>query len=188
MKIVNVDSKIIEKLRTSGISEQMKTLESSDWLVIDENNEDITGAAGMGGIFHVSSIQVNQNFRGRGLGMMLQGKLIQEAKRRGFSFVTVFIDPRNQTSVKLHDSFNYSTIFRIHYSDEIIQDVRIIIFKPSGKIIKKFLSCFNSKIGIFFLACTLKATKPLFKKVLSYNEENIPSPSIKTIVSKFEKL
>ena len=188
MKIVNVDSKIIEKLRTSGISEQMKTLESSDWLVIDENNEDITGAAGMGGIFHVSSIQVNQNFRGRGIGKMLQGKLIQEAKRRGFSFVTVFIDPRNQTSVKLHDSFNYSTIFRIHYSDEIIQDVKIIIFKPRGNIVKKFLGCFNSKIGIFLLACVLKVTKPLFKKMVYYSEENIPSPSIKTIVSKFEKI
>jgi len=188
MRIVNVDNKIREKLRASGISEQMKTLESSDWLVIDENNEELTGAAGMGGIFHVSSIQVNQNFRGRGIGKMLQGQLIQEAKRRGFSFVTVFIDPRNQTSVKLHNSFNYNTIFRIHYSDEIIQDVSIIIFKPSGKIIKKFLSCFNSKIGIFFLACMLKATKPLFKKVLSYNEENVPSPSVKTIVSKFEKI
>ena len=188
MRIVNTDSRIIEKLRSSGISEQMKTLESSDWLVIDESNEDITGAVGIGGIFHVSSIQVNQNFRGKGIGKLLQAELIQEAKRRGLSFVTVFIDPRNETSVKLHDSFNYDTIFRIHYSDEIIQDVKLIVFKPRGKIIKKFLSCFNYKIGIFFLACALKLTKPLFKKVLSYNEEYTPSPSIRTIVSKFEKI
>lgn len=188
MRIVNVDDKIIQKLRSSGISEQMKTLESSDWLVIDEINEDIMGAAGIGGLFHVSGIQVNQNFRGKGLGKILQGKLVQEAKRRGFSFVTVFVDPRNETSVKLHSSFNYNTIFRIHYSDEIIQDVKIIIFKPRGKIVKKFLGCFNSKIGIFLLACVLKVTKPLFKKMVYYSEENIPSPSIKTIVSKFEKI
>ena len=176
MRTVNVDNEIIRKLRASGISEQMKTLESSDWLVIDEINENITGAVGIGGIFHVSSIQ------------LLQAELIQEAKRRGLSFVTVFIDPRNETSVKLHNSLNYDTIFRIHYSDEIVQDVKIIIFKSRGKIIKKFLSCFNSKIGIFFLACALKSTKPLFKKVLSYNEEYTPSPSIRTIVSKFEKI
>ena len=94
MRIVNVDNKIREKLRASGISEQMKTLESSDWLVIDENNEELTGAAGMGGIFHVSSIQVNQNFRGRGIGKMLQGQLIQEAKRRGFHII--FIERRMQ--------------------------------------------------------------------------------------------
>ena len=91
MRIVNTDSRIIEKLRTSGISEQMKTLESSDWLVIDESNEDITGAVGIGGIFHVSSIQVNQNFRGKGIGKLLQAELIQEAKRRGLSFVTVLL-------------------------------------------------------------------------------------------------
>ena len=188
MKTVNVDNEIIQKLRASGISEQMKTLESSDWLVIDEINENVTGAVGIGGIFHVSSIQVNQNFRGKGIGKLLQAELIQEAKRRGLSFVTVFIDPRNETSVKLHNSLNYDTIFRIHYSDEIVQDVKIIIFKSRGKIIKKFLSCFNSKIGIFFLACALKSIKPLFKKVLSYNEEYTPSPSIRTIVSKFEKI
>ena len=35
---------------------------------------------------------------------------------------------------------------------------------------------------------SLKLTKPLFKKVLSYNEEDTPSPSIRTIVSKFEKI
>ena len=119
---------------------------------------------------------------------MLQGELIKEAGRRGFSFVTVFVEPQNEASVKLHSFFNYDTVFRIHYSNEKILDVKIIILRPMGKIIKKFLSCFNSKIGIFFLACTLKITKPLFKKVLSYNEENAPSPSIKTIIKNFKKI
>ena len=84
--------------------------------------------------------------------------------------------------------FNYDTVFRIHYSNEKILDVKIIVLRPMGKIIKKFLSCFNSKIGIFFLACALKITKPLFKKLLSYNEENTPSLSIKTIIKNFQKI
>jgi GNAT superfamily N-acetyltransferase len=188
MKVVDINNIIVQKLRQSGTSRQMRTLESADWLVIDESNDQITGAAGMGGLFHVSSIQIDQNFRGKGIGKMLQGELIKEAERRGFSFVTVFIEPQNQASVKLHNFFNYETVFRIHYSNEKIVDVKIIVFKPTGKIIKKFLSCFNSKTGIFFLACALKITKPLFKKVLSYNEENIPSPSIKTIVKNFQKI
>ena len=188
MKIVDVDNKIIKKLRGSDTSMQIRTLESADWIVMDEKNDKIVGAVGMGGLFHVSSIQIDKNFRGKGIGRMLQGELIKEAGRRGFSFVTVFVEPQNEASVKLHSFFNYDTVFRIHYSNEKILDVKIIILKPMGKIIKKFLSCFNSKIGIFFLACTLKITKPLFKKILSYNEENTPSPSIKTIIKNFQKI
>ena len=188
MKVVDVDSKIVQKLRRSDTSMQLKTLESADWIVIDENDDRIIGAAGMGGLFHVSSIQIDQNFRGKGIGKMLQGELIKEADRRGFSFVTVFIEPQNETSVKLHSFFNYDTVFRIHYSDEKILDVKIIVFRPGGKIIKKILGCFNSKIGIFFLACALKMTKPLFKKVLSSNEENTPSPSIRAIIKNFQKI
>ena len=188
MKIVDIDNKIIQKLRGSDTSMQIRTLESADWIVMDEKNDKIVGAVGMGGLFHVSSIQIDKNFRGKGIGRMLQGELIKEAGRRGFSFVTVFVEPQNEASVKLHSFFNYDTVFRIHYSNEKILDVKIIILRPMGKIIKKFLSCFNSKIGIFFLACTLKITKPLFKKVLSYNEENDPSPSIKTIIKNFQKI
>ena len=188
MKIVDVDNKIIKKLRGSDTSMQIRTLESADWIVMDEKNDKIVGAVGMGGLFHVSSIQIDKNFRGKGIGRMLQGELIKEAGRRGFSFVTVFVEPQNEASVKLHSFFNYDTVFRIHYSNEKILDVKIIILRPMGKIIKKFLSCFNSKIGIFFLACTLKITKPLFKKILSYNEENTPSPSIKTIIKNFQKI
>ena len=188
MKIVDIENKIIQKLRGSDTSMQIRTLESADWIVMDEKNDKIVGAVGMGGLFHVSSIQIDKNFRGKGIGRMLQGELIKEAGRRGFSFVTVFIEPQNEASVKLHSFFNYDTVFRIHYSNEKILDVKIIILRPMCKIIKKFLSCFNSKIGIFFLACTLKITKPLFKKVLSYNEENAPSPSIKTIIKNFQKI
>ena len=152
MKIVDIDNKIIQKLRGSDTSMQIRTLESADWIVMDEKNDKIVGAVGMGGLFHVSSIQIDKNFRGKGIGRMLQGELIKEAGRRGFSFVTVFVEPQNEASVKLHSFFNYDTVFRIHYSNEKILDVKIIILRPMGKIIKKFLSCFNSKIGIFFVA------------------------------------
>jgi len=34
MRIVNVDSEIIKELRRSGISKEMRSLESSDWMVL----------------------------------------------------------------------------------------------------------------------------------------------------------
>ena len=188
MRIVDVDENIINRLRNSGLTDMIKSFALCDFLLLEEQDGKIVGVGGIGGLFHVSSIQIDKNFRGKGIGKILQGELIKEAGKRGFSFVTVFIEPQNEASAKLHSFFNYDTVFRIHYSNEKILDVKIIVLRPMGKIIKKFLSCFNSKIGIFFLACALKMAKPLFKKVLSYNEENTPSPSIKTIIKNFQKI
>ena len=68
MKIISVDKNIIRKLRESGVSTKMKSLESCDWVVLYEENGIIGGAAGMGGMFNVSGIQLNENFRGKGYG------------------------------------------------------------------------------------------------------------------------
>ena len=88
----------------------------------------------------------------------------------------------------MHDGLGYKTIFRIHYSDEIIQDVKIIIFNFKGKMIRKILSAFNTKIGILFLACFLKISQNLFKKIFAYDEIKVPVANIKTIFTKFEKI
>lgn len=188
MKIVDVNTNIIVKLRNSGISDRMKSLESSSWLVIEEQNEKIIGVAGVGGLFHVSSIFIDENFRGKGLGKLLQNALVNEAKKRGYSFITVFIDPKNLASVKLHNFVGYKSVFRIHYSHEITQEIKICVFKYRGKIMEKFLNFFNTLIGITILACILKITKPLFNKTISYNENQIPEPNIKWIIKNFEKI
>ena len=179
---------IKKKLRLSGISTSMKSLESSEWIVYETENNELVGAAGIGGLFHSSSINVHEKFRGKGLGKKIQIELVKEAKRKKFSFVTVFVDSRNASSQKMHDEVGYKTIFRIHYSNEIIQDVKIIILKKRGIIIEKFLKCFNTKIGIFFLGCSLKIFKNYFNSVIGYDEEKIPIPSIKHIVQNFEKI
>ena len=68
MRILNVDSKIIKELRRSGISNEMRSLESSDWIVYETIDNQILGAAGIGGIFHTSSINIHEKFRGKGYG------------------------------------------------------------------------------------------------------------------------
>lgn len=188
MKIVDMNENIKNALRDSGISNKMKSLESCDWIVYEESDGKIVGAAGIGGSFHVSGIQISNDFHGKGLGKLLQGAVIDEAKRRNYSFITVFNDPRNIPSEKLHNSFGYKTVFRIHYSPEIVNDVKIMVFKSQGKIVEKFLSIFNTRLGIFLLGCLLKATKSLFPKVILYSEDTIPDPSIRCMVKNFEKI
>ena len=188
MQVEKTTRKIISELQKSKISTEMKSLEVSEWIVFEKEDDEVVGAAGIGGMFHTSSINISKKFRGKGYGGKIQGKLVSEAKDRKYSFITVFVDPRNESSVKMHDGLGYETIFRIHYSDEIIQDVKIIIFNFKGKMIRKILSAFNTKIGILFLACFLKISQNLFKKIFAYDEIKVPVANIKTIFTKFEKI
>ena len=188
MNIANTTRDIINQLQKFDISTEMKSLESSDWVVYETIDNQILGAAGIGGIFHTSSINIHEKFRGKGYGKKIQKELVNEARKRNYSFVTVFVDPRNDSSIKMHDELGYKTMFRIHYSKDIIQDIKIIIFKKRGFIVKKFLRCFNTKIGVFLLACILKISRSLFKKIIAYDEKVVPIPDIKQIINNFEKI
>ena len=194
MNTTNTTQDVINQLQKFNISTKMKSLESSDWIVYETVDNEIVGAAGMGGIFHTSSININTKFRGKGYGGKIQKELVDEAIKRNYSFVTVFVDPRNDSSTKLHNELGYETVFRIHFSKNIIQDIKIIIFKKRGITVKKFLKYFNTKIGIFFLAYILKilrssfVSRSLFKKMLAYDEKEVPIPDIKWIIKKFEKI
>ena len=65
MNIANTTRDIINQLRKFNISTEMKSLESSDWIVYETINSEIVGAAGIGGIFHTSSVNVHEKFRGK---------------------------------------------------------------------------------------------------------------------------
>jgi len=188
MHIQEMNSKFKEKLRQSGLSKEMKSLESCNLFAIEEENNLVVGAAGLGGLFHVSGIQILEKWRGKGLGKKLQSGLINEAKKKNYSFVTVFNDPKNVASEKLHNSLGYETVFRINYSNDIIQNVKILVFKKRAIIIKKFLKVFNSKSGMLILGILLKFSRKIFPKIISYNEEEIPEPSIINMIKKFEKI
>tara|TARA_A100001037_G_scaffold276394_1_gene275654 strand:- start:501 stop:1067 length:567 start_codon:yes stop_codon:yes gene_type:complete len=188
MKIVNVSDDIISRLRCSDISTKMRSLESCEWLVLEEENGKILGAAGMGGVFHVSGIQIHENAQGKGIGKKIQKELIEESQRKKYSFITVFNDPRNASSVHLHDSLGYEKIFRIHYSEDIVNDVKAISFNKKGDLMIRLLRFFNSKLGMITLAFSLKILKMFFPKLIIYNEDDLPSPDIRWIINNFEKV
>ena len=188
MHILDSSSDIIDQLQKSNISSEMRSLEASDWLVCAKHGDKILGAAGIGGIFHTSSIFIDQASRGKGHGKKIQQELIDEAKKRNYSFVTVLVDPRNTSSTKMHDDLGYDTIFRIHYSEKIIQDIKIIVFKKKGLLVKNLLTCFNTKLGNFFLACMLKIFRNYFKKIFAYDEDEIPNLNFKLCIKNFEKI
>ena len=189
MRVIKPNSEIIEKLVSNGISKEMcDFFETSEMLVLGDDGEKIVGGAGIGGLFNLASVEVIKKIQGKGVGAMLQRKLIQESKNRGYSFITVMIDPKNKLSVDLHDAFGFKKCFRINYSAEKIQDVGILTFNTKGEIVEKLLRMFNNKIGMILLAYLLGTLKSLFPHLINLNENNISNPNIKWIIKNFEKI
>jgi len=188
MKIVNINKNIIEQLRKSGLSQKMKSLESCDFLVIEEKEGKIVGAGGVGGLFNVPSLQIDDQYQGKGIGKILLGATLEEAKKRGYSFISGSRNPENIMAIKLHDFYGFYPIFRAHYTPNMVRDIIILILKPKGKLAAKFFSLFNNIIGTITLALVLKVTKPLFRRVLTYPPKEFPNVSVICMIKNFEKL
>lgn len=188
MRIVNTDNKIIEELRKSGLSYEMKSLEACKFLAIEEQEGKIVGAGGVGGIFNVPSLQISNEMQGKGVGKILLGATIEEAKKRGYSFISGSRNPENHRAIKLHDFYGFYPIFRIHYSPDMTRDIIILILRPRGRIVARFFSIFNNLFGTIALALALKIAKRLFKIFLTYPPEEFPDPSVIHIINNFEKL
>ncbi|MCH7771972.1 MAG: GNAT family N-acetyltransferase [Bacteroidetes bacterium] len=188
MKIVNVDKHIIQELRKSGLSKEMESLENCSFLVIEERNEKIIGAGGVGGIFNIPSLQIDVKYQGQGIGKILLGEIIHEAKKRGYSFISGSRDPENSRAIKLHDFYGFKPIFRAHYSPDFVRDVIILILRPRGKIVESFFRFFNNLVGTTLLSIVLKIAKSLFPLMLTYPTEKYPDASIKCMIKNFEKL
>jgi len=190
MQIIDVDNKIILELRKSGLSKEMKSLEFCKFLIIEKDgkNINIMGAGGVGGLFNVPSLQIGEEFQGKGLGKILLKATIDEAKKRKYSFISGSRNPKNSRAIKLHDYFGFKPIFRIHYSPEIIRDVIILVLSPKGKIVAKFLGIFNNKFGMVVLGIMVRITKSLFREVLTLEPNEFRAPDIMHMIKNFEKL
>ncbi len=80
MRIVNLDQSIKDKLRKARFdSDFMAALLSCDFLAIEENGREIVAACGIGGLMNVPTLQIDENFRGAGIGKKLLGLAIDEA-------------------------------------------------------------------------------------------------------------
>lgn len=188
MKILDIDENNIKELR-ARLSGRLKDFLRCKFLVIEEEDGKIIGASGIGGFFNVHGIELLENARGKGLGKALFSKNIEEAKRRGYSFILASRNPTNKVIVKLHDFFGFRRIFRIHYTQDMVREVIILVLRPRGKIVEKILRIFNTVTGTAILSIGLKISKSfLFAKLLAYDPNRFPNPEIKSIIKNFEKI
>ena len=188
MRIVDVDENIVRDLERSEITEKTKNFELCNFLAIEEKDGKIIAAGGIGGLFNVPSLYIAKKFQGQGIGKILLRAIIEEAKRRGYSYISGSRNPKNVRAIKLHDFYGFYPVFRIHYCPGWVRDVIILILRPKGKIVARFFSFFNMRFGTILLSIALKIAKPLFGSVLTYPPEKFPNPSISYMIKNFEKL
>jgi len=189
MKIENINEKIIRKLRQSKITEKMISLEYCDFLVYVEHNDKILGAAGVGGIFHVPSLQIDPEYFNKGLGVKLFLEVIKESKKRKYSFLSGSRNPENVSAVRIHDFFKLMPIFQVNYRPDFVRDIVFLGFNKKGKIMKKILKIFNNKLGMIFLITSIKLFRGiLFKFLLTLSPEEFPSPNVQYALKNFKKI
>lgn len=189
MRIVDVDNEIIDRLRESGVSSEMKSLESCTFLSIIEHNNKIIGACGIGGLFNVISLQIHPDYQDKGFGGKLLGAVVSEAKRREYSFIAASRNPENLNAVRLHNFFGIKPVFQIKYSSRFTRDVIILELNKRGKLVGGFLRIFNTVLGMTILVCCLKIfRKMLFRSVLTYPPEEFPSPDVSYAIKNFKKI
>lgn len=60
----------------------------------------------------VMNVAVDSDFRGRGIGKKLFAELIQAAKNRGATAITLEVRPSNISAIKLYESFGLKSVGR----------------------------------------------------------------------------
>lgn len=130
------DAEAICRIYNQGIEDRIATLETElrtpeerrQWLVNSHNErypvyvavegEDVTGWASLNqynpraAYRHVAdfSIYIDRDWRGRGVGSLLLGHLIQEAKRIGFHKLVLSAFPWNESGMKLYTKMGFRTV------------------------------------------------------------------------------
>jgi len=188
MRIVNKDKNILQKLKASKLSRNMESLSRCDFFAIEEKDEQIIGAVGIGGFFNVPGMYIDERYRGKGIGGILFNELVKEAKNRGYSFLCGSRNPENCSVIKIEDKLGFYPVFRIHYAPDVTRDIVITVFTKRGILISKFLSIFNSRIGTIIIGILLKIFKSLWRSALTLSPKQFPKPSIKYMMRNFEKI
>ena len=187
--IVELNLEIINKLKKSGLLEEMSNLTECDFLVVQEHEGKIIGASGVGGKMHVNTLIVQNEFRNKGIGPLLLKDVITESKERKYPFIIASRDPENFNVVKLHDHFQLYPIFQVAYNADSRRDVIFRSFSKKGDLLRCLLKIFNSKIGSILLIIAIKILKKsLFKKILTYAPEEFPEPDLRYARKNFRKI
>jgi len=192
MKVIKPDEKLKEKLQEMDMDKDfLEALLNSDFLVVEEKNNKIIGAAGPGGIFHVGVIFVKKEFRGTGLGSklnLMRDKVLREKNYSFFIGTTYTKNPNAKEISKILKERNARPVFAFTFSDGFVTTIFIQEFNSKGKILGKLLEFFNTKFGTLCLALVLRMTQRHWNTMFISQSSNYPKIDINFSVKNFYKV
>ena len=190
MTIVYVDSEIKEELKKSNFSSgHLNNCINSKFLSIEQINSKIVGACFVGGIMNVNGIEIQKEFRGKGLGKKLLSEIMAECKKENISFLSGVFKPSNITSIKAHTKIGYKPVFTCHYSKKEGKEIAVILpFNKKGLFMINFMKIFNTRIGNAMFALLLYLLKPFLKNLIAFSGNAMPEIELSYSLSNFEKV
>lgn len=188
--IINVNDDIKRRLKESNFSLLfLNNCLNSKFLSIEEHNSKIVGVCFVGGLLNSNGIEIQEEFRGKGIGKKLLNEILLECKKRDISFMVGVFKPSNAISIKTHMNLGYRPVFTFHYNKEEGKEIVVILpFNSKGFFLMKMLKFFNTKIGNMLFGIIFRLLNPILKDLIAFSGDEMPKIDLLYSIKNFEKV
>ena len=190
MVIIHINTKIKQKLKQNNFSTLfLNNCHNSKFLSIHEINSKIVGVGCVGGLMNHYAIELKDEYYGRGLWRNIFNEIHTESQNRNMSFLTGVYKTTNLISIKIQTSLGFTPIFSIDYNKVEGREVVIILpFNSKGKLIKKIMKIFDTKIGNMLFSLFFILSKPILKNIIGLSSKTMSKIDLKYSLYNFEKV
>ena len=190
MVIVTINEEIKQKLKQNNFSTLfLNNCHNSKFLSIHEINSKIVGVGCVGGLMNHYAIELKNEYYGRGLWRNIFNEIHTESQNKNMSFLTGVYKTTNLISIKIQTSLGFTPIFSIDYNKVEGREVVIILpFNSKGKIIKKIMKIFDTKIGNMLFSLFFILSKPILKNIIGLSSKTMSKIDLKYSLYNFEKV
>jgi len=190
MVIIHINTKIKQKLKENNFSTLfLNNCYNSKFLSIHEINSKIVGVGCVGGLMNHYAIELKDEYYGRGLWRNIFNEIHTESENRNMSFLTGVYKITNLISIKIQTSLGFTPIFSIDYNEVEGREVVIILpFNSKGKLIKKIMKIFDTKIGNMLFSLFFILSKPILKNIIGLSSKTMSKIDLKYSLYNFEKV
>ena len=162
---------------------------NSKFLAVEKSNSEIIAACFVGGILNSNGIEINEEFRGKGLGKKLVNEIMNECESRKISMLTGVFKPTNLISIKTHIKVGYRPVFTIFYNHD--EGREIIVINPlnsKGKLFFNLVKLFDTQIGNAIFSLLWVLMRPFLKNLIAFSGNKIPKIDFLNSLRNFEKV
>ena len=190
MVIVTINEEIKQKLKQNNFSTLfLNNCHNSKFLSIHEINSKIVGVGCVGGLMNHYAIELKNEYYGRGLWRNIFNEIHTESQNKNMSFLTGVYKTTNLISIKIQTSLGFTPIFSIDYNKVEGREVVIILpFNSKGKLIKKIMKIFDTKIGNMLFSLFFILSKPILKNIIGLSSKTMSKIDLKYSLYNFEKV